>query len=278
MSRRPSSPFGGTAYTQQYTVTTVEMGSGTLTLPAFGGQPEVAVTATFLPNIVIKVTARKYDLGVGELGSGRFIVTTDWPLTDARAQLWGENWFDGQSDIFTPEADSVDFNALTDDQKNAAQLLADDSTLHAALDGSDYVKLPSSSNLNFVPGLLWISQNPFLGGAGNDTIVGQDLNDIVRGGQDDDEIWGGVGSDTLFGDEGRDKIAGEEGNDTIVGGAGNDSLNGGPGNDKIWGGGQTRKLTSAECCQTSSTGALATMCWLLTASTAPSCTVATMTT
>jgi Ca2+-binding RTX toxin-like protein len=64
------------------------------------------------------------------------------------------------------------------------------------------------------------------GGAGNDTITGDDNGNV---------LWGGPGDDTISGGPGADMIYGETGNDTLSGDAGNDFIYGGPGVNTIYG-------------------------------------------
>jgi Ca2+-binding RTX toxin-like protein len=64
------------------------------------------------------------------------------------------------------------------------------------------------------------------GGAGADTVQGDD-----RG----DHIYGGTGNDSLLGFEGNDTMLGGAGRDLLQGGAGRDSLAGGDGADVIFG-------------------------------------------
>lgn len=65
------------------------------------------------------------------------------------------------------------------------------------------------------------------GGAGADTLTGND---------DKNWIWGRDGNDRINGGRGPDTLLGEIGHDTIVGGADNDALHGGPGVDSLDGG------------------------------------------
>jgi Ca2+-binding RTX toxin-like protein len=50
---------------------------------------------------------------------------------------------------------------------------------------------------------------------------------------DDDILIGGAGDDTLYGQQDRDKLYGGEGDDTLIGGSGRDKLDGGPGDDVL---------------------------------------------
>jgi hemolysin type calcium-binding protein/calpain family cysteine protease len=65
------------------------------------------------------------------------------------------------------------------------------------------------------------------GGAGDDTIYGDDARDYLNGGAGFDTLHGWGGNDTLVGGDGDDKLYGEEGYDHLFGGAGRDWLNAG---------------------------------------------------
>ena len=67
----------------------------------------------------------------------------------------------------------------------------------------------------------------FIGGEGNDRLVGYFGADFLTGGD---------GDDFLHGNHGRDVITGGSGNDTIRGGHGHDEISGGAGSDWMWGG------------------------------------------
>lgn len=74
------------------------------------------------------------------------------------------------------------------------------------------------------------------GGAGNDTILGQDGDDILYGGTGNDHITGFGGDDTAYGEDGNDTLIGSGGNDILDGGAGADDLKGRDGDDTLRGG------------------------------------------
>ncbi len=74
------------------------------------------------------------------------------------------------------------------------------------------------------------------GGAGNDTLFGQDDDDTIVGGTGDDWIDGGIDEDSLSGGTGDDTILGRHGEDEIHGEEGNDVLLGGEGADLVFGG------------------------------------------
>jgi len=78
--------------------------------------------------------------------------------------------------------------------------------------------------------------NEIQGGAGNDTIFGEDGADLLYGDAGFDTIDGGSGNDRLFGGLGNDLIFGGVGFDTLDGGSGNDQLFGGLGIDQLFGG------------------------------------------
>ena len=71
------------------------------------------------------------------------------------------------------------------------------------------------------------------GGAGSDTIFGNDGNNALRGMDGDDEIDGFGGDDELLGGAGADELRGGEGHDLLDGGAGDDTIDGGAGWNRI---------------------------------------------
>jgi Ca2+-binding RTX toxin-like protein len=78
------------------------------------------------------------------------------------------------------------------------------------------------------------------GGAGNDTLTGDDAANVIRGGNGNDVIYGNGGDDFLYG---------EGGADVIYGNSGNDYISGGPGADYMFGDNDTNCLSSvsADC-------------------------------
>lgn len=92
------------------------------------------------------------------------------------------------------------------------------------------------------------------GGAGSDTIYGNDTYNMLYGNGGDDTIYGEGGRDTIYGGAGKNTLYGGGGSDTIYGGAdidslygdaaddtlkamgGNDFLYGGDGLDRLYGG------------------------------------------
>jgi Ca2+-binding RTX toxin-like protein len=73
------------------------------------------------------------------------------------------------------------------------------------------------------------------GGAGDDTILGEEGDDVAYGGSGHDSISGEAGNDRLYGDSGNDRISGLEGQDVLSGGTGNDTLFGGDDHDVLMG-------------------------------------------
>ncbi len=81
-----------------------------------------------------------------------------------------------------------------------------------------------------------IGNDEVSGGAGRDGLVGDAGNDTLDGGADDDfALAGGDGNDTVFGRGGDDTLDGDAGNDTLLGGVGDDTLFGLDGNDDMFG-------------------------------------------
>ena len=74
------------------------------------------------------------------------------------------------------------------------------------------------------------------GGAGNDTLFGNQFGDVLNGDAGNDSLNGGFGDDTLGGGDGNDTLIGHVGNDSLDGGAGADIGLGGFGNDAVLGG------------------------------------------
>lgn len=69
------------------------------------------------------------------------------------------------------------------------------------------------------------------GGAGADTLVGNDQANVLDGEGGDDRLFGAQANDRLIGDAGTDRLDGGVGNDVLIGGAGRDALIGGAGID-----------------------------------------------
>jgi Ca2+-binding RTX toxin-like protein len=87
--------------------------------------------------------------------------------------------------------------------------------------------------------------NTLDGGAGNDKLRGQDGDDAVTGGDGNDQLWGdagadrltaGTGDDLAWGGDGADSIAAGDGADQAWGGTGGDAIAAGDGADQAWGG------------------------------------------
>lgn len=79
------------------------------------------------------------------------------------------------------------------------------------------------------------------GGAGNDTLTGNDAANLLQGGAGADSLTGGKGADTLMGGDGDDTLAG----DSATNDNGSDVLQGGTGSDTyIWGLGRGTDIVS----------------------------------
>ena len=58
------------------------------------------------------------------------------------------------------------------------------------------------------------------GGAGNDSLLGEDDNDVLKGDAGNDTLDGGIGDDVVSGGADADLLSGNDGNDTVDGGLG----------------------------------------------------------
>jgi VCBS repeat-containing protein len=65
-----------------------------------------------------------------------------------------------------------------------------------------------------------------VGGAGNDTLIGDNQANVLSGGGGNDLLFGGGGVDMLFGGDGEDILYSSQGNDTLTGGRGADVMHG----------------------------------------------------
>ncbi|BDW84814.1 hypothetical protein MACH21_09910 [Roseicyclus marinus] len=83
------------------------------------------------------------------------------------------------------------------------------------------------------------------GGAGDDTITGNEWANTLLGNRGHDSLSGGDGDDTLDGGWHNDCLSGDGGNDLLSGGAGFDTLDGGDGDDSLSGGEQADILLGA---------------------------------
>ncbi len=78
---------------------------------------------------------------------------------------------------------------------------------------------------------LLYNQFTNFGGAGGDSLSGDDGDDIAYGYDGDDGLGGGAGNDRLYGGAGSDVLQGDDGDDYLDGGEGSDIFWGGLGND-----------------------------------------------
>ena len=215
--------------------------------------------------------------GGGVPDNSRFIVTdSDFDLLGQRNEHWGDDWFEVIGDgLFTPNADAVDFNTLSEQQKFAIDQGNDpQADIYKSQGGDDQVTLPNATNNQLTQNVLYDPGNIFFAGDGKDTINGGDQDDTISGGDDNDTLRGNGGSDKLignghndqlfggemrdmlygsdplsfaagfeeqttdelFGEGGDDDLFGSGGGDKLVGGTGRDKLFGGPGDDTLFGG------------------------------------------
>lgn len=234
--------------TSQYTITDWELGSGTTGVaPVEGISPGYTLYGTFLDILTVQVFARQVVLPDGSIGTGRFLLTTEWPDNNLRSAYWGDNWLGTPNSFFTPNDDAVDFNTLTNDQIDKLALMTGPiADVNYADYGDDLVKLPSPSNRTIRNDLIFDHTAVFDGGVGSDTIVGGIGGDKFSGGHGNDILNGGDGADLIYGskygdtyfDGGAvdfDRIDGGNDDDTIIGGASYDDLRGGQGNDFLVG-------------------------------------------
>ncbi len=97
----------------------------------------------------------------------------------------------------------------------------------------DARNLPSGSTLQLdnVDFAAVVGAVRITGGAGSQTVWGDDAAQHIVLGADDDVLHGGGGDDTVGSEGGNDLIYGDAGNDTLFGGAGADRLHGGRDSD-----------------------------------------------
>lgn len=79
-----------------------------------------------------------------------------------------------------------------------------------------------------------VTQVRFIGGDGDDTLIGTSLADTLEGGNGNDSLVGNLGDDALFGDDGNDTLRGQTGDDRLSGGADDDLLDGGNGRNSLY--------------------------------------------
>lgn len=77
--------------------------------------------------------------------------------------------------------------------------------------------------------------NQINGAAGDDALYGQDGDDDILGGLGQDQIFGGDGNDQLTAVSGANRLNGEDGDDVLMGSFQADHLSGGAGNDVLRG-------------------------------------------
>jgi serralysin len=118
----------------------------------------------------------------------------------------------------------------------------------ALLDFENYIDLRDSgiSNISNVASSLFLMPGTVIenaiGGALDDTLIGNGVANILSGLAGADLLIGGGGNDTLRGGDQGDRLYGDVGNDTLLGGSGIDLMFGGGGNDLLNGNAQADEL------------------------------------
>ncbi|WP_338695194.1 Ig-like domain-containing protein [Bradyrhizobium sp. 26S5] len=109
--------------------------------------------------------------------------------------------------LFTSGADTVDFNHLTDAQKQAID--ANPQSIYQGLGGNDVVTLPDVANYQLTATVRWDPTRTFTAG----DAIGQGYK--ITGGNGPDKIALGDGNDLLVGSPGNDAITAGSGADTF---------------------------------------------------------------
>lgn len=138
------------------------------------------------------------------------------------------------NDTLYVDADDINYGSISGGDGRDTLIISgsDDLTINvASLDSIESVTAGSGndtidgSTLTDNASLVGKDGNDTItGGAGNDTIKGDNGADIVDGGAGHDKVYGGAGNDIVRGGDGNDRLYGDAGADTLEGGAGNDSL------------------------------------------------------
>lgn len=99
--------------------------------------------------------------------------------------------------------------------------------------------LATNTPVGVAYGGLWVGTDVLInienasGGAGNDTISGNEHANDLSGGEGDDILYGHAGSDRLDGGDGADRLDGGDGADMFVASRGDDTMVGGLGHDEL---------------------------------------------
>ncbi|HVY05516.1 MAG TPA: calcium-binding protein [Burkholderiales bacterium] len=130
--------------------------------------------------------------------------------------------------------DRVVFDGATGNDSVTASGTSGDDVIGIARDGTNSIAIFSGSGTGPVIDITNIEHLLIQGGAGNDTITGQNgigaLTQLtIEGGAGDDRILGGDGNDLLLGGDGNDFVDGNIGSDTADLGAGDDVFGWDPG-------------------------------------------------
>ncbi len=110
-----------------------------------------------------------------------------------------------------PGGDTIDYSYVTDPTKGLTVTLNGASNVTATVSGGgDTDTIREFENVT--------------GGAGNDSITGDNAANRLEGGGGNDTLLGGIGDDILIGGAGADLLIGGAGADVMIGGTGNDTF------------------------------------------------------
>ncbi|MFC7499866.1 hypothetical protein ACFQRC_11615 [Enterovirga sp. GCM10030262] len=161
-----------------------------------------------------------YGYEFAKTDNGLIVSYNDHTIIISNVELFTIEAFDGiheffSDPFFTDQNDSVNFNALTDEQEGLFEIkhwLGNYDAqfyypyLYNSGDGDDIVRVPDAENyVIYIDGIIyhgaadrvWDYAREFNAGNGNDRVFGGDYHDIINGGPGKDVIRGGAGNDTI---------------------------------------------------------------------------------
>jgi serralysin len=164
-------------------------------------------------------------------GSGNTLVNGAIAINPGGNRIFATIWDGGGIDTYDLSAYTtnlqIDLNAGGHSLFSTVQ--------QANLGGSNFASGNIYNALLFQGNTASLIENA-IGGAGDDTLSGNQVANVLTGNGGNDNLYGGDGADTLNGDAGNDFMKGGAGADTLNGGADNDTLKGGGGADALNGG------------------------------------------
>ncbi len=177
---------------------------------------------------------------VGNYGTFTLDAAGNWTYTASNSQSAIQNLNTGQSltDSFTAVSSdgsneqvvTVTINGVTDAPSQVVASLPPVFTDGGDQNDNDGLGDPAGTTIG---GLSASETETIYGGAGDDTISGNNGSDIIYGGSGNDTVNGNNQADTLYGGSGNDILNGGTQNDAIIGGYGADTITGGNGSDTI---------------------------------------------